>query len=206
MYVRTFHLGDVLPDFPRAALAVDGHLHHHHLHTHTHESRIHVVPPRNACNAWPIESCDTATKRPACSNNNTFCTDTLARLVWGVAVEWGYIHVAWSTWNSGLGLLPSPVSHYSLSATRGARTYPLQRASLACRHAWVLVRIGLDGSPPLSQAASHRSAAACGVCVCDASFHCAPSTSPLCSFIWRKCRYCFTAFVSFRFFCPHPLK
>lgn len=144
----------------------------------------------HAMHAWPIESCDTATKRPACSNNNTFCTDTLARLVWGVAVEWGYIHVAWSTWNSGLGLLPSPVSHYSLSATRGARTYPLQRASLACRHAWVLVRIGLDGSPPLSQAASHRSAAACGVCVCDASFHCAPSTSPLCSFIWRKCRYC----------------
>lgn len=171
-------------------------------YTHTRMSHASMLYHRatHAMHAWPIESCDTATKRPACSNNNTFCTDTLARLVWGVEVEWGYIHVAWSTRNSGLGLLPSPVSHYSLSATRGARTYPLQRASLACRHAWVLVRIGLDGSPPLSQAASHRSAAACGVCVCDASFHCAPSASPLCSFIWRKCRYCFTAFVSFRFF------
>ena len=40
---RTFHLGDVLPDFACAALAVDGHLHHHHLHTH--------VVPRTVSNA-----------------------------------------------------------------------------------------------------------------------------------------------------------
>lgn len=82
MHVRTFHLGDVLPDFPRAALAVDGHLHHHHLqtHTHTHESHASMLYHR-ATHAMhmAVESCDTATKRPACMHVATTTLFVLTR-------------------------------------------------------------------------------------------------------------------------------
>jgi len=142
-----------------------------------------------------------------CVTTNTCMHVLVQQRLWDRWGAWKDV-VAWSTWNSGLSVTISSLSRLCV-CDEGARTYPPSCNELA---AVLDTDLGLDCIVALRSTLLDLLRLQC-VCVCererervdghgdascmDGLFHCAPSTSPLCFFIWRKCRFCISAFVSF---------